>query len=110
MVDDRIGESAAIARRSGFDWYLGLIGSDEAQSVTLATDFLPAGEPYVMTVYTDDLSVDTATHVAVRKFIVRGGEALPFALQARGGAAASFTPATKADLKTVKKLPRKLIL
>ena len=110
VVDDRIGESAAIARRSGFDWYLGLIGSDEAQSVTLATDFLPAGEPYVMTVYTDDLSVDTATHVAVRKFIVRGGEALPFALQARGGAAASFTPATKADLKTVKKLPRKLIL
>ena len=110
VVDDRIGESAAIARRSGSDWYLGVLCGDEARNVTLPTSFLEAGQPYVLTVYTDDPTVDTATHVAVRKFIVRGGEALTYALQARGGAAARFTPATKADLKAIGKLTKKMAL
>ena len=110
VVDDRIGVSAAIVRRSGADWYLGLIGNDEAQSVRLAADWLAEDTPYVMSVYTDDPSVETATHVAVRRFIVRKGDALPFSLQPRGGAAASFAPASKADLKTYKKLSRKVVL
>ena len=63
-----------------------------------------------MTVYTDDPSVDTATHVAVRKFIVRQGDVLPFSLLPRGGAAASFVPASKADLKQYRKLLKKVSL
>ena len=110
VVDDRIGVSAAIVRRSGADWYLGLIGNDEAQSVSLTADWLAVDTPYVMSVYTDDPSVETATHVAVRRFIVRQGDTLPFSLQPRGGAAASFVPATKADLKAFKKLSRKVVL
>ena len=110
VVDDRIGVSAAIVRRSGSDWYLGLIGNDEAQSVALTADWLAADTPYVMSVYTDDPSVETATHVAVRRFIVRKGDVLPFSLLARGGAAASFVPATKADVKAFKKLSRKVVL
>jgi hypothetical protein len=48
--------------------------------------------------------------VAVRKFIIRKGDVLPFSLLPRGGAAASFTPASKADLKACKKLNKKTIL
>ena len=110
VVDDHIGTTAAIARRSGSDWYLGVLGNDEAQSLRLAADWLAPDTPFVMTVYTDDPSVDTATHVAVRKFIVRKGDILPFSLLPRGGAAASFTPATKADLKALKKLGKKTVL
>ena len=110
VVDDRIGTTAAIVRRSGADWYLGLIGNDDAQSVRLSADWLAPDTPYVMSVYTDDPSVDTATHVAVRRFIVRKGDVLPFSLLPRGGAAATFVPASKADLKTCKKLSKKVVL
>lgn len=110
VVDDRIGTTAAIVRRSGTEWYLGLIGNDEAQSVRLTADWLAPDTPYVMSVYTDDPSVDTATHVAVRRFIVREGDVLPFSLLPRGGAAAAFVPASKADLKTCKKLSKKVVL
>ena len=110
VVDDHIGTTAAIVRRSGSDWYLGVLGNDEAQSLRLTADWLAPDTPFVMTVYTDDPSVDTATHVAVRKFIVRKGDVLPFLLLPRGGAAASFTPAAKADLKAFKKLGKKTIL
>ena len=110
VVDDHIGTTAAIVRRSGSDWYLGVLGNDEAQSLRLTADWLAPDTPYVMTVYTDDPSVDTATHVAVRKYIVRKGDILPFSLLPRGGAAASFTPAAKADLKAFKKLGKKTIL
>ncbi|MBO6029284.1 MAG: glycoside hydrolase family 97 catalytic domain-containing protein [Bacteroidales bacterium] len=110
VVDDRIGTTAAIVRRSGADWYLGLIGNDDAQSVRLSADWLAPDTPYVMSVYTDDPSVDTATHVAVRRFIVRNGDVLPFSLLPRGGAAATFVPASKADLKTSKKLSKKVVL
>ena len=110
VLDDHIGTTAAIVRRSGSEWYLGVLGNDEAQQITLDTDFLEAGTPYVMSVYTDDPSVDTATHVAVRRFIVRKGDALPFLLLPRGGAAASFVPASKADLKTYRRLSKRMTL
>ena len=110
VVDDHIGVTAAIARRNGDAWYLGVLGNDEAQSLRLTADWLAPDVPYVMSVYTDGPSVDTATHVAVRHFIVRHGDVLPFSLLPRGGAAASFVPATKADLKAYKKLSRKVAL
>ena len=109
VVNENMGVTAAIARRSGEDWWLGLLGNDEAQCVTLSTDFLVPGQRYVMQVYTDDPSVETATHVAVRQFVVTGGQPLPFALQARGGAAAWFRPWTKAD-RIVRKLGKKTVL
>ena len=110
VVDDHIGVTAAIARRNGDAWYLGVLGNDEAQSLRLSADWLAPDVPYVMSVYTDDPSVDTATHVAVRHFIVRQGDVLPFSLLPRGGAAASFVPATSADLKAYKKLSKKTVL
>lgn len=109
VVSDAIGVNAAIARRSGSGWWLGLIGNDDAQKVSLETAFLKPGVKYVMKVYTDDVSVDTPTHVAVKEFVVTGGQPLQFSLQARGGAAASFRPYAKADRK-VKKLGKKMVL
>jgi len=109
VVSDAIGVNAAIARRSGSGWWLGLIGNDDAQKVSLETAFLEPGVKYVMKVYTDDVSVDTPTHVAVKEFVVTGGQPLQFSLQARGGAAASFRPYAKADRK-VKKLGKKMVL
>lgn len=104
VVDDSIGEHIAIARRSGEEWFAGILAADEACEMTFATDFLDAGTDYLLRAYTDDEQTGTPTHVRVASFIVRGGKPLHFALQARGGAALHFAPATKSDLKQYERL------
>lgn len=104
VVDDTMGEHIAIARRSGEEWFAGVISGDEACEVTLPTDFLEAGRDYVLRAYTDDETVDTPTHVRVSYHLVRGGMPLHFSLQARGGAALHFLPADRTDTKGIKRL------
>lgn len=104
VIDDTIGQHVAIARRSGEEWFAGVIAGDEACEVTLPTDFLEAGRDYVMRAYTDDEEVDTPTHVRISRHLVRGGMPLHFALKARGGAALHFLPADTADTKGIKRL------
>ena len=48
-----------------------------------------------MTLFSDDPSVDTPTHVAVKRVKVKGGKPLSLRLLPRGGAAAIFTPVKK---------------
>lgn len=104
VIDDTIDRHVAIARRSGQEWFAGVIAGDEACEVTLQTDFLEAGRDYVMRAYTDDEQVDTPTQVRVSRHLVRGGMPLHFALKARGGAALHFLPADAADTKGIKRL------
>lgn len=104
VVDDTIGEHVAIARRSGEEWFAGVIAADKACETVLPTDFLDVGRTYVLRVYTDDEHVDTPTRVRAARYLVRGGQPLRFALRAAGGAAMHFLPATKADLKAYKHL------
>ncbi len=107
VVDDTIGEHVAIARRSGEEWFAGILGGNDACTVEIPTAFLEKGQNYVMRVYTDDESVASPTRVRTARYIVHGGDALRFHLEARGGAAMHFLPATTADLKTYKKLDKK---
>lgn len=104
VIDDRVGEHVAIARRSGEEWFAGAIAADEACHVTLPTDFLDAGRTYVLRVYTDDDRVPTPTRVRAARYLVRGGQPLDFALKARGGAAMHFLPADRADMKKYERL------
>lgn len=104
VVDDAIGEHVAIARRSGSEWFAGLIAADSACRVVLPTDFLEPGETYVLRVYTDDETVATPTRVRAARYLVRGGDKLRFALKARGGAAMHFLPASRTDMKTYPRL------
>ncbi len=104
VVDDAMGEHIAIARRSGSEWFLGVLNGDEAYVETIATKFLEAGKAYVASVYTDDESVETETHVKCAKYIVYGWDNMTFNLVAGGGAAVQFNPASAADLKAYPKL------
>ena len=99
VVDDSIGKHIAIARRSGDEWFAGILAADDACEMTFATDFLDSGTDYLVRIYTDDPKAGTPTHVRVSRHIVRGGTPLHFALLARGGAALHFSPAAKSDLK-----------
>lgn len=101
VLEGRPGSHIVMARRSGNDWFVGAMTNDEARSVTIPTDFLPAGK-YEVTFYTDDPTVNTNTHVAVTKQIVNCRSAnrksmkpITLQLQPSGGAVLHFKPIQK---------------
>jgi alpha-glucosidase len=83
----RIGEFSAIARRSGREWFVGCMNGPEARELSLKLDFLEAGMPYTASIYSDDPSVDTRTHVRVDRRPVDAATVLKPTLAARGGQA-----------------------
>lgn len=107
VLDDTMGKHIAIARRAGEEWFVGILGGDEACTVTLDTAFLGEEMPYLLYSYTDDPTIDTPTHVRCDRHIVRRGTTLSFDLLPRGGAALHLRPATKAEVKTHKVLKTK---
>jgi alpha-glucosidase len=99
-----------IARRSGEQWFAGAITNDDGRTLPVPTDFLETGKDYVLRVYTDDPASDSPTKVKCARYIVRGGQALTFNLQPKGGAAMHFIPAGQADVKAYKRLKTKAVL
>jgi hypothetical protein len=87
VLDGAPGQSVTMARRSGDDWYIGSITNNEARTVPLALDFLPAGRRFEATIYADDAKATTRTKVGIRKQIVDARTMLKLALQASGGQA-----------------------
>ena len=88
------GEYIIQARRSGEEWFVAAMTNTEARTVSIPTDYLPAGK-YQLTVYNDDPTVQTATHVSVKTIQVNAGRPITLQLQPSGGAALHITPITK---------------
>ena len=87
------GKYIVQARRSGKDWYVGVLNNTEARTLELNTaDFLPKGKRFDVELYTDDASLKTRTNVrlAVIKNI-KPGKRLTLTMPASGGAALRFT-------------------
>ena len=103
VIDDSMGEHIAIARRAGEEWFVGILGGDQACTVSYVLDFLQPDTDYVLRSYTDDPNADTPTHVRCQRHLIRNNKAVTLRLQARGGAALHLLPATKADQRQYKK-------
>ena len=86
------GEFVSIARRKGDDWFMGTITNDSARDMRVSLDFLPRGKKYEATVYSDDPSVSTATHVRCQRLTVDATTIFSISLRASGGQAIWFTP------------------
>lgn len=84
-----IGEYAAIARRQGDTWYVGIINGLEGRELTIPTDFLSKGN-FSLTTYSDDETVPTNTHVGVTTARFRAGRPLTVKLEPSGGAVLVF--------------------
>ncbi len=54
-LSGKVGEYAAVARRSGSKWYVGVLGNWDERSLTLDLGFLPAGQ-WNVTVYKDGVN------------------------------------------------------
>ena len=85
------GEYIVQARRSGAEWYVAAMTNTEACTVSIPTDFLKTGK-YEVTIYNDDPTVQTATHVSVKTISVKAGRPITLQLQPSGGAALRLTP------------------
>jgi alpha-glucosidase len=91
-----IGEWAAVARRSGRDWFVGAITNESPRTVPIAFDFLPEGATYTARTYGDTPAsapgspiTPGVSRVAIgeQKGVRRGSSALQASLPAAGGAA-----------------------
>ncbi|MGD8174764.1 glycoside hydrolase family 97 N-terminal domain-containing protein [Marinimicrobium sp. ARAG 43.8] len=87
VLSGDIGQHIVTARRSDEDWFVGAITNNDAREVTVNFDFLDRNETYLATVYFDDESVDTRTHVGIRTFEATSDSVKSFALKASGGVA-----------------------
>lgn len=82
------GESVAIARRSGREWYVGAITNASARTLDLPLDFLAPGVTYRATIYRDD----QPTLVAVETQEVTRATTLSATMLATGGYTAWLEP------------------
>lgn len=93
VLDGEPGEFIAISRKSGDEWFMGIMTNNDARKLTLSTDFLESGINYEARFYEDNNDVSTRTHVGVKtKRNVRRGDLFIFNLIASGGAAVHFIP------------------
>jgi len=92
VIHDEIGQFATIARRSGNDWFVGTVTNTEAREVDLSLNFLEKGRKYDATIYSDNPTIKTRTHVQIRKMTVTSETILKFNLNASGGQAIRIVP------------------
>jgi len=93
VLHGRIGAYAAIARRRGAEWYIGVMNSGEARTLDLPLAFLEMGKRYAAHVYSDDPSAATRTKVKVERFAVSAETTLKAAVTEKGGQAIRIAPA-----------------
>ena len=90
-LDGQPGEFIIQARRSGADWFVGCMTSQEGRTVSVPTDFLPKGK-YQVTISNDDPTLQTRTKVRTTVKTVKSGKPLQLLLQPSGGATLHFKP------------------
>lgn len=106
VLSGEIGSHIVTARRSGEEWFVGLLTNTEARTLQVPLQFLDKNRKFIAHIYTDDDKVPTKTKVAVRKYLVDAKDVLRFSLKASGGAALHLEPAAAGDVKSIKKLPK----
>ncbi|TKG94292.1 alpha-glucosidase [Puteibacter caeruleilacunae] len=79
LPDSKIGELAAIARRKGNNWYVGILNTGKSRRVDIKCDFL-AQNSYNTEIYTDDLDAELVNIEGInpRANLKKGKFAIPF--------------------------------
>lgn len=88
FVGGDIDAYVAVARRKGKDWYVGVMGNEQAREVTVPLSFLGAGK-FKAKVWEDGA---TPTALNVSEKAVGSGESITLKLAPSGGAAIRVTP------------------
>jgi alpha-glucosidase len=97
VLSGKIGDHAIVARRSGAEWFVGVLHAGEPRTFAVPLKFLEPGQAYVAHIYSDDPAVPGRTHVKIERFRVTAATTLQAALIKNGGCAIRLVPATAAD-------------
>ncbi len=92
VLHGEIGEYAAVARRSGAEWFVGLMNGEKSRDLRLTLDFLETGKAYQARVYSDDESVETRTRVRIERLEVNSETVMQVKLKKNGGQAIRLMP------------------
>jgi len=92
-LDSKVGAYAAIARRSGTNWFVGAMGDWNDRDVTIDLSFLGSGN-FEAEIYQDGINANKEATDYVKQIIkVSAGDKLPVHLAQGGGWAARIYPA-----------------
>ena len=97
------GRDIVMARRKGDTWFMGAMTNNDKRTEEIKLDFLSPEKIWVARIYTDDPSVATSTHVAVKDYIVNPSTVMHLPLQPKGGAAVRISPIDKKESKRYQK-------
>ncbi len=101
----RVGDSIAIARRRGGEWYAGAMTDGEAREVDLRLAFLGPGD-HVAEIYSDPSDPKApATALIEERSIVDAATVIRARLAPAGGHAMRITAASKEDLRSLPRYP-----
>lgn len=90
-LDGEPGKYIVQARRSGNDWFVGVLNGLDSRTVTIDTRrFLNPKGKYEVEIYEDDPSLKTRTNVKATVRKAKRGEQIKLRLQPKGGAALHF--------------------
>lgn len=89
------GEYVTIARRKGEQWFVGTLNNTRARELPTGLGFLPPGKTFEATIYSDDPSIPTATHVRIDHRSVDSHTVLHPKLLASGGQAIWIRPSAR---------------
>jgi alpha-glucosidase len=88
VLDGSPGEFAAVARRKGTSWFLGIANNNSGREMKLALEMLEPGREYAASIFADG---DGPRDVRRTQKSFRRGDVLELTLHPRGGAAVRFT-------------------
>jgi hypothetical protein len=86
------GEYIVTVRRKGEEWFLGVLNNNVPRELKLSFDFLPKGKKFQTTIYSDDPSVASNTHVKVQRIKIDASKSLEVKLLSSGGLAIWIKP------------------
>ncbi|WP_276256591.1 glycoside hydrolase family 97 protein [Halomontanus rarus] len=87
VLEARISELASVARRSGDDWYVGVITGENPHHLDISLDFLDPGREYEATIYEHNEDAETIDRVRTRARTVTRDDALTADVAAESGVA-----------------------
>ena len=89
----KIGEYGVIARKKGKEWFIGGINNEQPRMLNINLSFLDADVKYSSSIYSDDPSVNTRTHVRIDRIDVDRNTVYPAKLGSSNGFAMHIMPA-----------------
>jgi alpha-glucosidase len=94
VLQGSIGQFVIIARRNGAQWFIGAMNAGPTHTFHVPLDFLLAGSKYTASIYSQDPSVPTRTHVRVERSVVEATATLTMTLDPARGEAVKLVPLT----------------